>query len=220
MMLQRFDFVLDDPSYTLKIHETLTIKPDGLRIRAKARREPGSLARHASLASVAPTLRHSPERVPVAENATDLLVLYGSNTGSSESFAHRLADEATAHGFRPTVGAMDEFAGRLPKQGGLIVVTASYEGQPPDNARQFVSAVEALEEGSLAAVKFAVFGCGNRQWARTYQAIPKRVDAALAKAGAERVVERGEADSGGDFFGSFDAWEASAWPQFEQAFGR
>jgi cytochrome P450/NADPH-cytochrome P450 reductase len=30
-------------------------------------------------------------------------------------------------------------------------------------------------------VRFAVFGCGNRQWARTYQAIPKQIDAALEK---------------------------------------
>jgi cytochrome P450 / NADPH-cytochrome P450 reductase len=220
MMLQRFDFVLDDPSYTLRIHETLTIKPDGLRIRAKARQQPGSLVRTPMLSTPAPALRRNLNAVAVAENATALLILYGSNTGSSEAFANRLAAEATIHGFRPTVAAMDEFAGRLPTEGGLIVVTASYEGQPPDNARQFVSSVESLKSGSLNGLKFAVFGCGNRQWARTYQAIPKRVDAALAAAGAERIAERGEADSGGDFFGAFDAWDEKTWPNFERAFGR
>ena len=99
---------------------------------------------------------------------------------------------------------MDDYAGNLPREGAIVVVTASYEGQPPDNARLFVSSVEALPEGALAGARFAVFGCGNRQWARTYQAVPKRVDAALAKAGATRLAERGETDSGGDFFGAFD----------------
>lgn len=219
MMLQRFDFMLEDPGYTLKIHETLTIKPEGLRIRAKARRQSGSLARTSTLATPAPALQRDPKPVPAVEKATDLLVLYGSNTGSSEAFANRLAAEATRHGFRPTIGAMDEFAGRLPAAGGLIVVTASYEGQPPDNARQFMSYIEGLDSASLGGLRYAVFGCGNRQWARTYQAIPKRVDAALAAAGATRITQRGEADSGGDFFGMFDAWAENVWPEFEKAFG-
>lgn len=209
MMLQRFDFVLDDPSYTLKIRETLTLKPDGLRIRARARRPAG--------ASVRGTLPVAPSKVPAepavsrsaaAGDATPLLVLYGSNTGSCEAFANRIAGDAPSRGYAPTVAAMDDYAGRLPRDGAVIVVTASYEGQPPDNARQFVSYVEGLEEGALAGLRFAVFGCGNRQWARTWQAIPRRVDAALATAGATRIVARGETDSGGDFFGAFDEWQA------------
>ena len=39
MMLQRFDIVFDDPAYQLEIKETLTIKPHGLKIRARPRRE-------------------------------------------------------------------------------------------------------------------------------------------------------------------------------------
>ena len=216
MMLQRFDFALDDPGYTLKIHETLTIKPEGLRIRAKARRRSGMPTRTPTLAP--PVLRQDAP-VPVAPNAADLLVLYGSNTGSAETFARRLAAEAITRGFRPMVEPMDAFAGRLPGTGGLIVVTASYEGQPPDNARQFLSYIETLESAALNGLRYAVFGCGNLQWARTYQAIPKRVDAALAAAGAERIAERGEADSGGDFFGMFDSWSEKIWPEFERAFG-
>lgn len=209
MMLQRFDLVLDDPSYTLKIRETLTLKPEGLRIRARARRSAASLRR--SAVPAAPTRPLAPK--PAPQSATTaatrpLLVLYGSNTGSSEAFANRIAAEAPALGFAPTVAPMDDYADNLPKDGTVIVVTASYEGQPPDNARLFVTAVEALARDALAGVRFAVFGCGNRQWARTYQAIPKRVDRALANAGAQPIVTRGEADSGGDFFGAFDEWLA------------
>ena len=169
MMLQRFDIVLDDPSYTLKVKETLTLKPEGLRIRAKARRSAGSLLR--SAVPTAPQKALAPQaatRTATDAAAAPLLVLYGSNTGSSEAFANRIAGEAPAHGYAPTVAAMDDYAGNLPKDGTIVVVTASYEGQPPDNARQFVSWAETLGEGALAGARFAVFGCGNRQWARTY----------------------------------------------------
>lgn len=209
MMLQRFDLVLDDPSYTLKIRETLTLKPEGLRIRARARRSAASLRRSAVPAT--PTRPLAPKAAPRRADAAatkPLLVLYGSNTGSSEAFANRIAAEAPALGYVPTVAPMDDYADDLPKDGTLIVVTASYEGQPPDNARSFVAAIEALPGNALAGTRVAVFGCGNRQWARTYQAVPQRVDQALAKAGAQRIVARGEADSGGDFFGAFDEWLA------------
>lgn len=220
MMLQRFDFVLDDPSYQLKIHETLTIKPEDLRIRARARRSTDTLLRGKAPSTPQKVLAPSKPATPLSADATRLLVLYGSNTGSSEAFAGRIAGDAAGHGFAATVAPMDDLAGALPAEGALVVVTASYEGQPPDNARQFVAAVENLKEGALAGTKFAVFGCGNRQWARTYQAIPKRVDAALEKAGAERALARGEADSGGDFFGAFDEWYDGFWPALAAAFGR
>jgi cytochrome P450/NADPH-cytochrome P450 reductase len=218
MMLQRFDFTLDDPNYQLKIHETLTIKPDGLRIRARARSDRGPILRSA----VAPTPQKpltSTRLVHHAGPLKPLLVLYGSNTGSSEAFAQRIAEDAAGNGFAATVAPLDDLAGRLPAEGAVVVVTASYEGQPPDNARQFVAYADALAPGDLDGLRFAVFGCGNRQWARTYQAIPKRLDAALAKAGAARIVARGEADSGGDFFGAFDEWYAALWPDLARAFG-
>lgn len=221
MMLQRFDIAFDDPSYQLKIHETLTIKPEGLRIRARSRRSAQALVRAPSLAAPQKTLAPAaPAPLREGEAATALLVLYGSNTGSSEAFANRIAADAPSYGFAPTVAPMDDFAGRLPKDGAVVIVTASYEGQPPDNARRFVADVEALASGSLEDLPFAVFGCGNRQWARTFQAIPKRVDAALEKAGGRRVAPRGEADSGGDFFGTFDEWYAALWPALSAAFGR
>ncbi len=217
MMLQKFEFVLDDPSYQLKIHETLTIKPEGLRIRARLRRHDKPVPRaFAPIADVAPstpaTLTSS------ASAAIDLLVLYGGNTGSSEAFASRIANDAASRGFRSTLAPMDDYADGLPKTGALVIVTASYEGEPPDNARQFVAFAKKLTSGDLASLRYAIFGCGNRQWARTYQAIPKRVDAALETAGATRIVPRGEADSGGDFFGAFDAWYASLWPALANAF--
>lgn len=221
MIVQRFDLILDNPSYQLRVKETLTLKPDGFRMRAKLRSRAPFRAR-----SIIPSAPQRPLQAGSAsgparvdEPATSLLVLYGSNTGSAEAFAQRIGSDAPAHGFTAQVATMDEYAKRLPRAGAVVVVTASYEGQPPDNARQFIAALDGLAPGSLRGVRFAVFGCGNRQWARTYQAIPKRVDEALEAASATRIVARGEADASGDFFGAFDAWYGDLWPSLAAALG-
>jgi cytochrome P450/NADPH-cytochrome P450 reductase len=152
--------------------------------------------------------------------ATPLLVLYGTNTGSCEAFAERIANEAAAQGYSAQLATLDDQVGSLPTEGAVVIVTASYEGQPPDNARQFAAWLDNLKAGDLQGVRYAVFGCGNRQWARTYQAVPKRFDAALEAAGATRLRERGETDAGGDFFGAFDEWYAGLWRDFGQALGK
>ncbi|OYU44996.1 MAG: hypothetical protein CFE44_09860 [Burkholderiales bacterium PBB4] len=151
---------------------------------------------------------------------TPLLVLYGSNTGSAEAFAKRIATDAPAQGYVVQLATLDEYAGRLSTNGATLILTASYEGQPPDNANQFVEWLDTLAAGDLSRVSFGVFGCGNRQWARTYQAIPKRIDSALEAAGAVRLRQRGEADASGDFFGAFDEWYAGLWADLARALGK
>ena len=61
-------------------------------------------------------------------------------------------------------------------------------------------------------VEYSVFGCGNRDWAATYQAIPTLIDAELEKHGAKRMYQRGEGDARGDFDGEYRAWYGGLWP--------
>src|SRR6185312_7538933 len=72
---------------------------------------------------------------------------------------------------------------------------------------------------SLAGVRYTVFGCGNRDWAATYQAVPTRVDESLAARGATRVYPRGEGDARGDFDAQFEAWYAGLWDALGSALG-
>ncbi|MDM0019292.1 bifunctional cytochrome P450/NADPH--P450 reductase [Variovorax saccharolyticus] len=220
MMLQRFDIVMDDPSYQLEIAETLTIKPHGLKIRARSRGAGGFALRSAVPSVPQRLVKDTADDIALPADAPQLLVLYGSNTGSCEMFARRIAAEAPRQGYAATVATLDEYAGGLVSAMPVLVVTASYEGQAPDNAKKFLSWVEGCAAGALDGVRFAVLGCGNRQWARTYQAVPKRVDAALAAAGALRLRARGEADAGGDFFGAFDDWALGLWADLGTALGR
>jgi cytochrome P450/NADPH-cytochrome P450 reductase len=68
-------------------------------------------------------------------------------------------------------------------------------------------------------VRYTVFGCGNRDWAATYQAVPTRIDAALEARGATRVYPRGEGDARGDFDGQFEAWYAGLFDALGSALG-
>jgi cytochrome P450/NADPH-cytochrome P450 reductase len=220
MLLQRFDISQADANYKLKVRETLTLKPLDLFIHAKhrdAKRRDVVIAKTQAAQAASGTTKEAPMQ---ASNGIPIKVLFGSNAGSSESFAQRIASDAAAQGYVPSLAPLDSAAGHLSKEGAVIVVTASYEGRPPDNARKFVEWVFTLAPRSLEGVKFAVFGCGNKDWARTYQAIPKLVDERLAAAGAQRLIERGEANAHGDFFGDFDRWYSGFWPQIGAAFGQ
>ncbi len=216
MMLQRFDISPVDGSYELVIGETLTMKPVGLRIRAERRNlSTGMPRRRGPAACKEPILR----RVPPSTDRRPLLILYGSNRGTSESFAKRIGSEAATRGYAPVVAPADGYACGVPVDIPFVLVTASYEGLPPNNARRFLAWAESLPAEYARGRPFAVFGCGNRHWVQTWQAVPKRLEAALAKAGAVPVVERGEADAGGDVLASFDAWSAGLWGALATALG-
>jgi len=215
-ILQRFDVTKADPDYQLRIKETLTLKPEGFFIKARRRD-----------VRIAPPVQPKIETAAVGQSAPvggstgiPLRVLFGSNSGSSEAFAQRIATDARQQGYAASVGALDSAVGHLPREGAVVIVAASYEGQPTDNARQFVPWLDSQAAGSLQGVKYAVFGCGNKDWARTYQAIPKRIDQKLQEAGAQRLMERGEADARADFFGDFDRWYAPFWKTIGAALGQ
>lgn len=85
-------------------------------------------------------------------------------------------------------------------------------GQPADNAAHFVDWLSSLKSNDLSKVSYAIFGCGNHDWASTYQRIPTLCDDLIAKRGGERIIPRGLGDAGsGDFFETFEKWETSLW---------
>lgn len=133
--------------------------------------------------------------------------MYGSDTGTAEGVARELADTAGMHGVRTETAPLNDRIGKLPKEGALLIITSSYNGKPPSNAGQFVQWLEEVKPGELEGVRYAVFGCGDHNWAATYQAVPRLIDEKLAEKGAERFSSRGEGDVSGDFEGKLDEWK-------------
>lgn len=145
-----------------------------------------------------PTKSTASAEVKIASHGTPLLVLYGSNLGTAKQMANEFAEDGKAKGFDVTTAPLDDYTRKLPESGAVLIVTASYNGHPPDHAKQFVDWVTQDEEQDLSNVTFAVFGCGDRNWASTYQRIPRLIDEALERKGAKRVTDIGEGDAGGD----------------------
>ncbi|MGB7225799.1 MAG: flavodoxin domain-containing protein, partial [Bradyrhizobium sp.] len=101
-----------------------------------------------------------------------------------------------------------------------LIFCASYNGAPPDNATQFVKWLgDDLPKGTFAKVRYAVFGCGNSDWAATYQSIPRFIDEKLTAHGGRSVYERGEGDARSDLDGQFEQWFAKAAPEAVKEFG-
>jgi cytochrome P450/NADPH-cytochrome P450 reductase len=156
-------------------------------------------------------------------HGTPLRVLYGSNGGTCEAMAASLAARAAGAGFAVTQAPLDAAlkAGSVlvADAGATVVVTSTYNGHPPDNAKAFNKWLESSPTAPPAS-RFAVFGVGNSQWASTYLAFSKAVDAGLAAAGADRVRPLATADAGGpDPAEEFDDWAAALVPELAAAAG-
>ncbi|KAK0194657.1 fatty acid hydroxylase [Armillaria mellea] len=180
-----FDLSLADPSYTLQISQSLTIKPKDLKIYTKLCTNGPHIS---SIYAVSikgtydgPDITPHPHVTGPANSKAPLYVLYRSNTGTSEAFAQRIASEAATYSFAAKIGTLDSITGQLPTNGPIVIVTTSFEGEPADNATRFVDWLSNLKGDELRGVSFTVFGCGNSDWVQTYQKIPKLCDELIEK---------------------------------------
>ena len=216
----------ENKSYQLQIKQTLTIKPKDFYMRAKLRNGITATSLERSLSSSTvnkpppvnggqPTKEKSAKGKPMA-------IYYGSNTGTCEALANRLASDAANHGFRAdVVDTLDTARESIPTDKPIVIVTASYEGAPADNAAHFVNWVGTLEGDEFKDVSYAVFGCGHRDWAKTFHKVPKYLDAILEERGATRLVNMGSTDAAsGDIFTDFETWEDQIlWPALRDKYG-
>ncbi|TQN65714.1 Bifunctional cytochrome P450/NADPH--P450 [Colletotrichum shisoi] len=228
MLLQNFNFTMDDPNYQLKVAESLTIKPTGFYMRAALRNGMSPTELEQKLAGRGANKMSLPSRPSAHTNGpmtngnkvTDasgkpIGIYYGSNSGTCEALAQRLAANAKTHGFNATVvEPLDTARENLPKNQPVVIITASYEGQPPDNAAHFVAWLESLKAQELGGVPYAVFGCGHHDWVQTFHRVPKLVDTIMEERGASRLVPTGLTNAAErDMFSDFEAWEDEVlWP--------
>lgn len=227
VLLQNFNFMFDDPSYNLTQVQTLTLKPKDFYIRAVLRDGlTATQLEHRLNGTTVPStsLEHSTTSLSLSGKAKlkPMCIFYGSNSGTCESLARRLASDAPNHGFEAKlVDSLDVAHQNLPTDQPVVIVTASYEGEPPDNAALFCNWIQGLKGKELANVSYAVFGCGHHDWAATFHKIPKMVDTTLEKLGGTRLAALGLADAAdSDMFSRFETWEDEVvWPALQKKYG-
>ncbi|KAI0965825.1 hypothetical protein F4678DRAFT_451363 [Xylaria arbuscula] len=133
-----------------------------------------------------------------ASNA-DVVIFWGSQSGVAEGFAQRLASEFT-HRFKKTalVADLSDFDPQtialIPRAKLAVFIMSTYgEGDPSDNALEFVAWVKTKLECSLENLRYAAFGCGNRNY-RHYNKIIDDVVARLTSRGATAMMPTGRGD--------------------------
>ncbi|KAF5001118.1 hypothetical protein FGRMN_1229 [Fusarium graminum] len=228
MILQTFHVYKENPSYQLQIRTTLTIKPDNFFIRVtprdpkfldflEARPDGFKLAAKSS-----GTTKSQAEKSQADADLPQMNILYGSNTGTCESLAQSLASAAQDNGFAPHVSSLDVGAKPFGKDSQTVIITASYEGLPPDNAAHFAEWLDITDKDAFSGARYAVFGVGNKEWHSTYQKVPTRFDDTLASKGATRLVKRAAVDVAHDnIFNVFDTWQSDEfWPALCKAAGK
>jgi cytochrome P450/NADPH-cytochrome P450 reductase len=208
MILQRFQ-LFDHKNYQLKIKETLSLKPDGFTIKAKLR---DNIVRQPKTTEEADGAGEQAEVARRPKHGTPLTVLYGSNLGTAEGFARDIAQSGDINGFETVLAPLDKYAGNLPTKGSVVIVCASYNGSPPDNAMKFCEWLDTADTSAVKGVSYTVFGCGSRDWASTFQTIPRMIDDKLSVLGGHRLTDRGEGDAREDMDGQFHTWFDGLFP--------
>ena len=170
-----------------------------------------SAAEEAMLASSAAPPSPTPSLISALASHRDIVILYGSQSGSAAELASRLSLDAFQRGFRPPlVLSLDSFPlHRLPSTPLLLIVVSTQgNADPPDNAKLFYRSLlrRSLPPSFLSSLHFSVFGLGDSSYP-TYNAIARRVYQRMLDLGAVSVCRRGLGDDQ-DEFGYEEGWEA------------
>jgi sulfite reductase (NADPH) flavoprotein alpha-component len=137
-------------------------------------------------------------------SAAKLTVLYGTESGNSETLADRAVKEAKKRGFAANMRNMAEIStADLAKIPNLLVIISTWgDGEPPETAMSFYK--ELMETGAdFSATRFSVCALGDTAYEKFCQT-GKDIDARLEALGATRVTERQDCDV--DYEDAFNAW--------------
>merc|ERR1719158_1554278 len=150
-----------------------------------------------------------------------LVVFYGSQTGTAEEFAGRLAKEGARYGLKGLVADPEEEdmedlqkLGELEDENGpclAVFMLATYgEGDPTDNAVEFNDKLTSEDGLELDGMRFAVFGLGNKTYEH-FNAMGKLADKRLEELGGKRVYTLGVGDDDSNLEDDFITWKEHFW---------
>lgn len=209
--------LIDSQHYVLQFDSERSRRPVGFHLDLIRRT---SEDRRSTASLEAPTApRTVSGAITPIKTGTTLAVLHGSNLGTCRALAKLLAEEATDLGCAATVAPLDDFAGALPEADAIVIVASSYNGQPTDDARAFLAWLLGEDAALKGAPYFAVLGVGDRNWADSYQAVPKHIDERLTELGARPLIPRASADTSGDLNGTVEEFSTALREALSEHFG-
>ena len=137
--------------------------------------------------------------------APTVTLLSASQTGNARRLAEQVRDDLLAHDIAVNlINAGDYKFKQIAQEKWLVVVTSTQgEGEPPEEAVALHKYLMSKKAPKLNETAFAVFGLGDSSYEFFCQA-GKDFDQRLADLGAERLLDRGDADV--DYQAAADAW--------------
>lgn len=160
------------------------------------------------------------------ETDKNVILFYGSQTGTAEDYASRLAKEGQQRfGLKTmTVDVEDcnmALLDKFPEDCIAFFLMATYgEGEPTDDAVDFWESITSespefsegipIEEKPLSSLRYVVFALGNKTYEH-FNAVGRMVDKKLTEFGATRIGERGEGDDDGSLEEDFLGWKEDMW---------
>ncbi|KAK6957722.1 hypothetical protein Daesc_000510 [Daldinia eschscholtzii] len=166
------------------------------------------------------------------ESGKNCVIFYGSQTGTAEDYASRLAKEGKSRfGLETMVADLEDYdfdnLDEIPSDKLVMFVLATYgEGEPTDNAVDFYEFITgddvSFSQGAdppLGNLNYVAFGLGNNTYEH-YNSMVRNVNKALEKLGANRIGEAGEGDDGaGTMEEDFLAWKDPMWAALAEKMG-
>ncbi|RIA87265.1 NADPH-dependent cytochrome P450 oxidoreductase [Glomus cerebriforme] len=160
------------------------------------------------------------------ETDKNVILFYGSQTGTAEDYASRLAKEGQQRfGLNTMTVDIEDcdmtLLDKFPNDYLAFFLMATYgEGEPTDDAVDFWELINSespefsegmsIEEKPLSSLRYVVFALGNKTYEH-FNAVGRMVDNKLTEFGATRIGERGEGDDDGSLEEDFLGWKENMW---------
>eukprot|EP00732_Lithocolla_globosa_P000865 Lithocolla_globosa_v1_NODE_344_length_4393_cov_24.392577.p1 type:complete len:670 gc:universal NODE_344_length_4393_cov_24.392577:2367-4376(+) len=155
----------------------------------------------------------------------EIVIFYGSQTGTAEDFAGRLAREAKQYGFGALVCDPEDYEMETLKELAdnklAMFVMATYgEGEPTDNAQEFFKHFsEETDPTYVSNMNYVMFGLGNKTYEQ-YNLVAKNLDEKFEQLGAKRLYKLGLGDDDGSLEEDYLAWKEELWIPICEFFGK
>jgi NADPH-ferrihemoprotein reductase len=159
------------------------------------------------------------------ETCKNIVVFWGSQSGTAEGFAHRLAREVSLRfGQEAMTADLSDYdpdsVGMIPDSKLAIFILSTYgEGDPSDNTAEFWDWIHKTQNVSLSNLRYVAFGLGNSNY-KFYNRVVDVVVEALDRFGADSLMPIGKAnDAEGTTQEDFMSWKEDLFATFKQQLG-
>ncbi|MGZ8921390.1 MAG: sulfite reductase subunit alpha [Limisphaerales bacterium] len=149
----------------------------------------------------------------IATKSEPLLIGFGSQTGTAEQLAKRIAKESVRHGFAPQIQELNAITMEtLESAPRFLIITSTWgDGDAPDNAADFYKTLLANTVPRLESLSYSVLALGDKNYS-DFCGAGRKFDERLQALGGKPVLARADCDV--DYEATANKWIKDLWAAF------